>query len=154
MFPAKQRGLRNDAANQGAVCALVCRQLDVARDLATLSIAHLREGGYDRDLLGQAFNVRAEAQLLAGELEGAHADLARQRIYQPGQASAHWLLGLYHYKRGEHAEALASHALTVAQDDKFAPFYDAAVSLDFLHKQPVHVDWAEDMGEPSNIGAG
>lgn len=150
LFPAKQRGLRNEAANQGAACALLGGQFERASELATLSIAHLREGRYDRELLGHAFNLRAEARLRAGDAQGARADLASQRIYQPSQASAHWLLGLYHYQRGEQAQALASHALAVAGDASFAPFYDAAHSLDFLYKQPVLVDWAEADGDASN----
>ncbi|NHZ99624.1 tetratricopeptide repeat protein [Massilia sp. CCM 8734] len=141
LFPSRQRGLRNDAANQGAACALVCRQADVARELATLSIEHLRDMGGDRHLLGQAFNLRAEAHLMAGELERARADLASQVSYQPDMASAHWLLGLYHYKRSEHAQALAAHAMAVARNEGFARYYDAADSLAFLYKEPVVADW-------------
>lgn len=141
LFPVQQRGLRNEAANLGAACALRCRQLDLARELATLSIEHLQDSGFDSYLLGQALNLRAEALLLAGDLERARADLASQMRYQPELGSAHWLLGLYHHRRGEHAQAMASHAMALAKSGKFAPFYDTADSLDFLYQLPVTVAW-------------
>lgn len=141
LFPPQQTGLCNDAANAVAACALVCGELDVAIELATLSIEHLRESVYDRELLAQGFRLRAEARLRAGQLEEARADLASQLGYWPNQASAHWLVGLYHCKRGEQAQALHAHALAVAEAARLAPYYDEADCLNFLYTQPVTVDW-------------
>lgn len=140
-FPERQTGLVNYAANYGALCAIRCRELPLAIELATISINHTREGCYNRDRLAHAYRFRAEAYLLSGQDDDAFTDLERALDFNERHSTANWLMGLVYYRRNDLDRAQQYHQNACKRDPDFSIFYDQACNTDFLSGKPIEVDW-------------
>ncbi len=140
-FPVNQTGLINTAANHGALCAIRCRNVTLAIRLATVSIDHIQEGMYNRNLMASAYRFRAEAYLLSGRETKAAADLYKAISYNPRHRTANWLMGLVHHRNGAEQQARKFHRIAADQDPDFAVYYDVAGNTDFLSPKALHIDW-------------
>ncbi len=143
-FPAGQTRLVNQGLNYAALCAIRCRQLPLAIELASKSINHnqdLAAAEYYRDPCASAYRMRAEARYLSGDEAGAFQDLETALALNEYHRTANWLLGLLYYRRGDTKRAKQHHEAASARDEDFAVYYDQAGNTDFLAETPAHVDW-------------
>ncbi len=145
-FPAAQTGLVNVAANYGSLCAIRCRRLDVAIELATASINHTCAGIYDRDRLALAYRLRAEAYLLTDREEAALQDLEAALFYDDRHVTANWLMGLLFYRRNDLERARQYHQQACDRDTSFSVYYDETDNTDFLGGAAIEVEWDKDEG--------
>ncbi len=144
LFPEAQTHLINDAADQGARCAIRCGEFATAIELATRSIEQNRPCRSSRDRFEEAYRLRAEAYLLGGDGRNAAAALADLDQYLstfPTSGAGLWLKGLAHWHGGEHALAAACLAQAVEQSDSWAVAYEQGGYTLFLGCEEEVVDW-------------
>lgn len=145
-FPVKQTRLVNQGLNYAALCAIRCRKLPLAIDLASRSIDHNQdlvaiEYGSYKAPCALAYRMRAEARYLSGDETGAFQDIETALAFHAHHFTANWLMGLLCYRSGDAARANKYHRIASARNEKFAVYYDQADNTDFLVGTPSHVDW-------------
>ncbi len=144
LFPQAQTAMVNDAADQGALCAIRCGEFATAIELATRSIEHNSRSRKARDCFTQAYLLRAEARLLddgARNVAAAMDDLEQYLSLASYHRVAHWLKGLAYWHAGEPALAAVWHAQASHQDSRFARSYDKGDGTAFLQRRAQSVDW-------------
>ncbi|RSZ59931.1 tetratricopeptide repeat protein [Massilia atriviolacea] len=142
LFPEDQNVLVNLAYNYGSLSALYLGDHDQAIALASMSIAHNSGAGCEDSDHGYAYRCRAEAYLLSQRPAQALADLERALELDNGDAASHWLLGLFHYQRGDMQQARACHAAASKYEHGFDAYADAGSGTACLYQEPSEVDWA------------
>lgn len=147
LFPAVQTGILNEGLNGAAFCALRCRRLPLAVDLASRSIIHNESATGETEFRASAYRVRAEARLLLGDMIGARADLESALAFDADHGSANWLMGLIHHLHGDAALAQAALQRAARRSEQFKVPFDSQTNTDFLSSPAATVSWDDDFIE-------